>query len=124
MCSPRAKGLFPEDHPLFVGLTGMGGHTPAVVAHMRGEHAPRRVLVLGTRLGEPTSFWSQDLVPAGGFVHVDVDPMVPGVAYPQAETYAVQAEAGDFLSALLKRGRRAPHPLRRGWRGRIRPCRP
>ena len=102
MCSPRAKGLFPEDHPLFVGLTGMGGHTPAVVAHMRGEHAPRRVLVLGTRLGEPTSFWSQDLVPVGGFVHVDVDPMVPGVAYPQAETYAVQAEAGDFLSALLE----------------------
>ncbi len=26
MCSPRAKGIFPEDHPLFVGVTGMGGH--------------------------------------------------------------------------------------------------
>ncbi len=101
LVSPRAKGLFPEDHPLFVAVTGMGGHTPAAVAYMRGEHAPRRVLVVGTRLGEPTSFWSQALVPADGFVHVDADPMVPGVAFPQAETYPVQAEAGDFLRALL-----------------------
>ncbi len=28
MCSPRAKGVFPEDHPLFVGVTGMGGTPP------------------------------------------------------------------------------------------------
>ncbi len=100
MCSPRAKGLFPEDHPLFVGITGMGGHAASVIAYTRA-HAPRRVLVLGTRLGEPTSFWNPQLVPSGGFVHVDIDPMVPGRAYPQAETYAVQADAGDFLEALL-----------------------
>lgn len=100
MCSPRAKGVFPEDHPLFVGVTGMGGHGAFAAEYMR-EHAPHRVLVLGTRLGEPTSFWNAALVPDGGFVHVDVDPMVPGVAYPQAETYAVQAEANDFLGALL-----------------------
>lgn len=100
MCSPRAKGIFPEQHPLFVGVTGMGGHTAAAVAYMR-EHAPRRVLVLGTRLGEPTSFWNPGLVPEGGFVHVDIDPAVPGVAYPHAETFAVQADVGDFLAELL-----------------------
>ncbi len=100
MCSPRAKGVIPETHPLFAGVTGMGGHTATVVAHMR-RHAPHRTLVLGTRLGEPTSFWNPALVPAGGFVHVDLDPMVPGVAYPQAETYAVQADCDDFLAALL-----------------------
>lgn len=100
MCSPRAKGVFPEDHPLFVGVTGMGGHTAAAVAYMQ-QHAPRRVLVLGTRLGEPTSFWNPALVPEGGFIHVDIDPAVPGVAYPYAETYAVQADVGDFLAELL-----------------------
>ena len=100
MCSPRAKGVFPEDHPLFIGVTGMGGHGAFAAEYMRGE-APRRVLVLGTRLGEPTSFWNPALIPTDGFVHVDVDPLVPGVAYPQAETYAVQAEVGDFLNALL-----------------------
>lgn len=100
MCSPRAKGVFPEDHPLFIGVTGMGGHGAYAADYMR-EHAPRRVLVLGTRLGEPTSFWNPTLVPEGGFVHVDIDPMVPGVAYPQADTYAVQAEISDFLTELL-----------------------
>ncbi len=100
MCSPRAKGVFPEDHPLFIGVTGMGGHTAAAAAAMR-EHAPRHVLVLGTRLGEPTSFWNQALSPSGGFVHVDIDPAVPGVAYPQSETFAVQADIGDFLAELL-----------------------
>ena len=100
MCSPRAKGVFPENHPLFLGVTGMGGHTASIVSYLE-EYAPQRTLVLGTRLGEPTSFWTPGLVPPGGFVHVDVDPMVPGVAYPQAETYAVQAEVGDFLQELL-----------------------
>lgn len=100
MVSPRAKGLFPETHPQYIGVTGMGGHTSSVIEYLR-EYKPRRTLVLGTRLGEPTSFWNPELVPPGGFVHVDVDPMVPGVAYPQAETYPVQADAGDFLEALL-----------------------
>ena len=100
MCSPRAKGLLPEDHPSFVGVTGMGGHSDATGAFMR-THAPRRVLVLGTRLGEPTSFWNAAFVPPAGFIHVDVDPRVPGVAFPQAETFAIQADARDFLEALL-----------------------
>jgi thiamine pyrophosphate-dependent acetolactate synthase large subunit-like protein len=112
MVSPRAKGTIPETDDLFVGVTGMGGHTGSVVAYMR-EFAPRRVLVLGTRLGEPTSFWSPALVPSGGFIHVDVNPTVPGVAYPYAETYAVQADVGDFLEELLDAwpSRVKPHPL-------------
>jgi acetolactate synthase-1/2/3 large subunit len=112
MVSPRAKGVIPETDPLFVGVTGMGGHTGSVVAYMR-EFAPRRILVLGTRLGEPTSFWSPALVPSGGFIHVDVNPAVPGVAYPYAETYAVQADIGDFLEELLEAwpSRVKPHPL-------------
>ena len=101
MCSPRAKGVFPESHPLFIGVTGMGGHGSSAIAYMN-EHKPHRVLVLGTRLGEPTSFWHPALVPEGGFVHVDVDPLVPGVAYPHAETYAVQADVGDFLARLTE----------------------
>lgn len=100
MVSPRAKGIFPENHPLYIGVTGMGGHTASAVAFMQ-DFAPRRVLVLGTRLGEPTSFWNPGLVPEGGFIHVDIDPAVPGVAYPHVETYGVQADVGDFLAELL-----------------------
>jgi thiamine pyrophosphate-dependent acetolactate synthase large subunit-like protein len=100
MCSPRAKGLFPEDHPLFVGVTGMGGHD-TVHSYMK-DHPPRRILVLGTRLGEPTSFWNPAMVPALGFIHVDIDPDVPGVAYPTAATLPVCADIGLFITALLQ----------------------
>lgn len=100
MCSPRGKGIFPEDHPQFVGVTGLGGHL-SVLKYMQ-EQPPLRTLVLGTRLGEPTSFWSPGLVPSGGFVHVDIDPEVPGVSYPLAETFPVQSDVGVFVKALLK----------------------
>ena len=100
MCSPRAKGIFPEDHPQFVGVTGLGGHT-SVMTYMQST-PPLRTLVLGTRLGEPTSFWNQTLVPSGGFVHVDIDPDVPGVSYPTADTFAVQSDIGVFVRELLK----------------------
>ena len=100
MCSPRGKGVFPENHPQFVGVTGLGGHE-SVMQYMQQEK-PLHTLVLGTRLGEPTSFWSEDMVPAQGFIHVDIDPKVPGVAYPFAETVPVISDARVFVKALLE----------------------
>lgn len=100
MCSPRGKGIFPEDHPQFVGVTGFAGHK-SVFTYMQ-EHRPRRILVLGTRLGEFTSFWNPIMIPSCGFVHVDVDPDVPSTAYPTAETFAIQSDVGVFVKALLK----------------------
>ncbi len=98
-CSPRGKGIVPENHPQYIGVTGLGGHQ-SVTDYMLKER-PRRVLVLGTRLGEATSFWDRDLLPQEGFLHVDIDPEVPGTAYPDVETIGVQAEIGRFLEALL-----------------------
>ncbi|MBN3925577.1 scytonemin biosynthesis protein ScyA [Nostoc sp. NMS4] len=107
ICSPRGKGIFPEDHPQFVGVTGLGGHT-SVLTYME-EQPPLRTLVLGTRLGEPTSFWSSALVPKGGFVHVDIDPEVPGVAYPHVETFGVRSDIKAFVKELLQQLPDAPH---------------
>jgi len=101
VCSPRAKGIFPEDHRLFIGVTGMGGHD--TVQTYMSQRPPRRILVLGTRLGEPTSFWNPVNVPPEGFIHVDIDPEVPGVAYPEAATLPVQADIRAFLRAILKK---------------------
>ena len=100
MCSPRGKGIFPENHPQYLGVTGLGGHE-SVMSYMK-EYLPQRILVLGTRLGEPTSFWSKDMVPAKGFIHVDVDPKVPGVAFPFAETLPIISDANTFVKALLE----------------------
>ncbi len=41
------------------------------------------------------------MVPRGGFIHVDIDPQVPGVAYPNAETLPVQADIEVFVQELL-----------------------
>ncbi|RMH22039.1 MAG: thiamine pyrophosphate-binding protein [Acidobacteria bacterium] len=101
MSSPRGKGIFPEDHPNYLGVTGLGGHQE-VLEQLR-ERRPRWILVLGSRLGEATSFWDRDLTPAEGFIHVDLDPEVPGVAFPDCRTYGIQAEIGGFLEALLPR---------------------
>jgi acetolactate synthase I/II/III large subunit len=97
--SPRGKGILPEDHPQFFGVTGLGGH-PAAKERLQ-ELRPKHALVLGTRLAEGTSGWDQSLVPTGGFIHVDVDPTAPGAAYPDAPTLPVISDTGQFLRALL-----------------------
>ncbi|BAZ41529.1 thiamine pyrophosphate binding domain-containing protein [Calothrix sp. NIES-4101] len=99
MCSSRGKGIFPENHPQFIGVTGFAGHE-SVMEYMQST-APNRILVLGTRLGEFTSFWNPEMIPAKGFIHVDIDPKVPGAAYPTADTFPICADIKTFLSLLL-----------------------
>ncbi|MBE8965614.1 thiamine pyrophosphate-binding protein [Nostocales cyanobacterium LEGE 12452] len=100
MCSPRGKGIFPEDHPQFVGVTGFAGHK-SVLTYMQ-EYYPLHTLVLGTRLGEFTSFWDPTIIPQQGFLHIDIDRDVPGAAYPEAKTYAIQSDIKVFMKELLK----------------------
>lgn len=99
--TPRGKGIVPEDHPCYLGVTGLGGHDSVVAAML--QRRPEWTLVLGSRLGEASSFWDRDLVPASGFLHVDLDPDVPGTAYPDAETVGIHAEIGELLRSLLAR---------------------
>lgn len=99
MCTPRGKGVFPERHPLYVGVTGFAGHDS--VSEMLDEHDPESILVLGSRLGEFSSMWDESLVRPRGFIQVDVDPDAIGVAYPRARTYGIQAEIDTFLRAVL-----------------------
>ncbi|MBK9266357.1 MAG: thiamine pyrophosphate-binding protein [Polyangiaceae bacterium] len=101
MCSPRAKGIFPEDHPLYMGVTGVGGH--ARVAQCLRSLGIQRTLVLGSRLWECTSFWNESLAPPEGFVHVDVDAKAFGAAYPSTPTVGIVAEIGSLLAGLLPR---------------------
>ena len=99
--SPRSKGLFDERHPLFVGVSGAGGHAsvPAFFAAAK----PRTALVIGTRLGEVTSFLSSATTPTVGWVHVDLDPTAFAAAFPGVPGLGVIAEARGFLAALHAR---------------------
>ncbi len=101
MSSPRGKGIFPENHPQYLGVTGFAGHE-SVLEYMKST-PPERILVLGTRLGEFTSFWNPAMIPPKGFIHVDTDPQVPGAAYPNANTFPVVAGVKEFLDTLLEK---------------------
>jgi acetolactate synthase-1/2/3 large subunit len=59
------------------------------------------------------------MIPAEGFIHVDIDPDVPGVAYPEAFTLPVRADIRTFVTALLEglpaathKASEQPHPVR------------
>lgn len=99
MSSPRGKGIFPEDHPQYLGVTGFAGHQ-SVLEYMQST-PPERILVLGSRLGEFTSFWNPLMVPPKGFIHVDINPRIPGAAYPGVETLAICADIKIYLLELL-----------------------
>ncbi len=101
MASPRAKGIFPEHHPQYLGVTGLGGHEH--VPQALAEYGPEYVVVLGTGLSEFTSNYNPDYVPGGRLIHVDVDPTVFARAYPQVSTLGVQADARVFVEALTSR---------------------
>lgn len=102
IASPRAKGVFPEDHPQFVGVSGAGGHA-TVPAFL--ESRPDTLLVLGTRLGEVTSFLAASAAPARGWIHVDVDATAFGAAFPGTDGLGVVADSHAFLVALDERAR-------------------
>lgn len=99
LSSPRAKGIVAEDHPLNLGVSGAGGHADVDVE--LAELGIARTLVLGTRLGEATTFYQRSLVPPGGLLHVDVDRRVFGAAFPDSETVGIEAEIAPFLDELL-----------------------
>lgn len=133
MSTPRGKGVFPEQHPLYVGVTGFAGHDS--VSEMLEDYDPESILVLGSRLGEFSSMWDESFVRSRGFLHVDLDPDAIGVAYPRAQTYGIQADVDAFVRAVLAalptpppsrpaprfRGHSSPPPQIPRLRGLVRP---
>jgi acetolactate synthase-1/2/3 large subunit len=97
--TPRGRGVLGADHPLWVGVSGMGGD--ADLPDRLREMGVERLLVLGSRLGEMATGHVDALVPPGGLVHVDVDPTVPGASFPAARTVGLVGDVGAWCRALL-----------------------
>jgi acetolactate synthase-1/2/3 large subunit len=73
----RAKGVFPEDHRLSLGVFGYAGHRPAIEALLSGR--VEVLLVLGSGLSQrDTLYWDAKMLPSRALVQVDVDPTVIG----------------------------------------------
>ena len=87
----RRGDLFPNDNPLYLGMTGPGA--PASVRARLDE--ADAVLVLGCRLGEMTSYGYRIPGPATRWAQVDVDPR--GAASQHRPEIVLAADVAAFL---------------------------
>ncbi|MBD3277281.1 MAG: hypothetical protein GF388_03190 [Candidatus Aegiribacteria sp.] len=79
--SPRAKGLFPEDHSLSLGVFGFAGHRLARETVLGS--GVDVLMTIGASLNETTTFnWHSDLEPEVCLIQLDVDPDKVGRNYP------------------------------------------
>ncbi len=95
----RRGDVIPNDHPLYLGMTGFG--SPAVVRERLA--AADALLVVGARLNEPTSY--EYRVPAMGqrWMHVDLAPRTGPVGFADAPERAIRSDARAFLRAAVAR---------------------
>jgi acetolactate synthase-1/2/3 large subunit len=78
--SPKAKGVFPEDHPQYVGVFGFGGHE-SVIHYLEG--GIDALIVCGSSLNDfSTNAWSALLAASNAFIQIDVDAAQLGNNYP------------------------------------------
>lgn len=97
--TPKGKGVFPENHPLSLGVFGLGGHRSAQRYLESGVDV---VLAIGTSLGDlATDGFSSQLQSRRAMIHVDIDSRQIGRSY--APTHSVVASANEFLLGLAKR---------------------
>ncbi|MFZ5758127.1 MAG: thiamine pyrophosphate-binding protein [Thermodesulfobacteriota bacterium] len=78
--SPKAKGVFPESHPLSLGVLGFAGNPLAREYITNGEVD---VLVgIGTSFSEMmTSGWDEKIRPSEHLIHIDINPEKIGKNY-------------------------------------------
>jgi len=120
----RAKGVFPEDHPLSLGVFGYAGTPHATQALLRHEND--LLLVLGSSLNQrDTMVWNRALRPTHGIFQVDINPDVFDRSYPvdasitsdvrELLEWLLNHEGMDFDEAL-----KASQPARESWVASIR----
>lgn len=78
--SPKAKGVFPESHPLSLGVLGFAG-SPAAKEYIIDNEVDV-VLGVGTSFSEMmTSGWDDRIHPTEHLIHIDIDPEKIGRNY-------------------------------------------
>ncbi|MGH7298321.1 MAG: thiamine pyrophosphate-binding protein, partial [Polyangiaceae bacterium] len=76
----HAKGVFPENHHLYLGLLGVGQH-PSVTEYLR--QPPDVVCIVGSRLGDiATNGWQVPLTGTNETIQIDRDALLLGRNVP------------------------------------------
>ena len=69
-----ARGCFPDDHPLCLGMPGMHGNYTAVTAMQRAD----LLIALGSRFDDRVTGKVSAFAPDAKVIHVDIDPAEQG----------------------------------------------
>jgi acetolactate synthase-1/2/3 large subunit len=78
--TPKAKGAFPEDHPLSLGVLGFCGSPAAEKCFTSGQTDV--LLVIGSSLNQiTTSSWDPRIAPSKSLIQVNIDPTEIGKNY-------------------------------------------
>ncbi|MEA2622772.1 MAG: acetolactate synthase large subunit [Chloroflexota bacterium] len=98
IASWRRGDVLDNEHPLYLGMTGYWAPS-TVLPRLEAADA---LLVLGSRLSDPTTFGYR--IPRAGqrWAHFDLDPTRPSSSLEPAEL-AIAADAGAFLRAAIDR---------------------
>lgn len=79
--TPRAKGVFPESHPLSLGVMGLAGHAAARKAVLSDEVDV--LLTVGASLNETTTLnWHPNFRPSEALIQIDISVEHIGRNYP------------------------------------------
>ena len=77
--TPKAKGAFPEDRALSLGVLGFSG-SPVAEEYLLGDIDV--LLVVGASLNQITTFsWDPKLEPSDSLIHINIDPSEIGKNY-------------------------------------------
>ncbi|MDH3975810.1 MAG: thiamine pyrophosphate-binding protein [Deltaproteobacteria bacterium] len=94
--TPKSKGVFPENHPLSLGVFGTAG-TPLSAAYLLNGKDIRKIdglLAIGTSFNEwGTHGWDSRLMPTKALIQIDIDLHEIGNNYPFTVALVGDAEA-------------------------------
>lgn len=109
--TPRAKGVFPEDHPLSLGVMGLAGHAAARDT-LLGDRVDV-LLTIGASLNETTTLnWHPKLRPRRSLIQLDISQDRIGRNYPVdvplvGDAQRVVIELIYHIHRLLREGEKA-----------------
>jgi acetolactate synthase-1/2/3 large subunit len=112
-----ARGAFPDDHPLCLGMPGMHGNYTAVTSMQESD----LLIALGSRFDDRVTGKVPSFAPDAKIIHVDIDPAELGkVRRPDV---GIQGDCRitieQLITAVRDLGGPAAQADRRAWKSRV-----
>jgi acetolactate synthase-1/2/3 large subunit len=108
-----ARGAFPDDHPLCLGMPGMHGNYTAITAMQQAD----LLIALGTRFDDRVTGRVANFAPEAKVIHVDIDPAELGkIRRPDVP---IVGDCRRVITELVRALEPLEQPDRTEWRSRI-----